>query len=140
MAVLKNAKHELFAMKIMKGLSPNEAYTSIFGPSPSVPQNASRLRARQDVAARIDELRGEFVAKLEAGNQPIDFSRDLVLRGLHHEATTSESGAARVRALELIGKIIGIEGLGGSHPITHDPSQMSLAELRQALAAMRAMG
>src|SRR5579872_1902963 len=116
MPILKSDKHERFALKVAKGTGSNDAYTAIWGPSASVPQNACRLRAREEVAARIDELRSEYAEKMIAGEQPKDFSRELVLAGLHNEASTSESGAARVRAWELIGKIIGIEGLGGNNP------------------------
>ena len=102
MPVLQNQKHERFAAKVVRGMTPLEAYTAVFGPSASVPQNASRLRAREEVSARIDELRCDLAAKLEAGKQPPEFSREAVLAGLHAEATGSENGGARVRAWELI--------------------------------------
>ena len=64
-----------------------------------------------------------------------------MLAGLHNEAKTSESGAARVRAWELIGKILGIEGLNGTNarPIG-DPREMSTSELKRIVDEAGALG
>ena len=54
MPILKNQRWELFAQEIAKGETATKAYeTAGFRPSR---KNASRLRAREDVGARVHEL------------------------------------------------------------------------------------
>jgi phage terminase small subunit len=54
MPALANARHERFAVEVASGKSADAAYAEA-GYSPSR-KNASRLRANEDVSARIDEL------------------------------------------------------------------------------------
>lgn len=54
MPILKNAKAERFAQAIFKGKTNNEAYV-LAGYKPH-PQNAHRMRNKDDVARRINEL------------------------------------------------------------------------------------
>ena len=54
MAALKNARHERFAQLIAEGKTQDEAY-KIAGYAPSR-ANASTLRAKQNVSARVDTL------------------------------------------------------------------------------------
>lgn len=56
MPVLKNAKHELFAQELAKGRTATEAYASA-GYKPD-DGNASKLAARPDVQARVQEITG----------------------------------------------------------------------------------
>jgi phage terminase small subunit len=54
--ILENQRHELFAQEIAKGKSAVEAYkTAGYRPSR---KNASRLKANEDVNARVVELQG----------------------------------------------------------------------------------
>lgn len=54
MPILENQRHELFAQEVAKGKSATEAYkTAGYRPSR---KNASRLRTKEDVAARVMEL------------------------------------------------------------------------------------
>ena len=56
MPILKKQRWELFAQEIAKGETATKAYeTAGFSPSR---KNASRLRAREDVGARVMELQG----------------------------------------------------------------------------------
>jgi tripartite-type tricarboxylate transporter receptor subunit TctC len=52
--VLENQRHELFAQELAKGKSASEAYVSS-GYKPSR-KNAARLKANEDIAARVAEL------------------------------------------------------------------------------------
>jgi phage terminase small subunit len=54
MPVLENPRHELFAEELATGKSASEAY-ALAGFRPSR-KNASRLRANEDVTARVTEL------------------------------------------------------------------------------------
>ena len=57
MPVLSKAKHEHFAQAVARGLSASEAYTSVGYSKAGAAQNASRLITKDEVSARIDELR-----------------------------------------------------------------------------------
>jgi hypothetical protein len=52
--ILKNHKHELFAQSLAKGETATKAY-EIAGFKPSR-KNASRLRAKEDIAGRVGEI------------------------------------------------------------------------------------
>jgi hypothetical protein len=76
--ILKNQRHELFAQEIAKGQSASESYKNA-GYRPSR-KNASRLRTKEDVAARILELQAataksahitisSICAELDAANE-----------------------------------------------------------------------
>ena len=54
MPVLENPRHELFAEELATGKSASEAY-ALAGFRPSR-KNASRLRAKEDISARVAEL------------------------------------------------------------------------------------
>ncbi len=54
MPILKNERHELFAQQLAQGKSATEAY-ELAGFKPSR-KNASRLRAKEDVGARVCEI------------------------------------------------------------------------------------
>lgn len=56
MPILENQRHELFAQEIAKGKSASEAYVNA-GYRPSR-KNASRLRTKEGIAARVVELQG----------------------------------------------------------------------------------
>src|SRR5882724_715633 len=116
MPILKNDKYELFALKIAKGTAPNEAYTTIWGPSASVPQNACRLRAREEVAARIDELLTAERDRQERVAMGRRMTADDVVAKLEEmveDPGTSENG--RIKVLELVGKARGVEGFAPRH-------------------------
>ena len=55
--VLPKAKHEHFAQSVAKGLSAAEAYISAGYSKAGAAQNASRLITKDQVSARIEELR-----------------------------------------------------------------------------------
>lgn len=63
MPALKNAKHELFAQGVAKGLSATDAYEKA-GYKPHRP-SASRLLTNANVAQRVEELQAKAVKKVE---------------------------------------------------------------------------
>ncbi len=56
MAILTNARRELFAQNLAKGMSADASHTAA-GYKPSR-QNAARMRAYDDIVARVAELQG----------------------------------------------------------------------------------
>jgi phage terminase small subunit len=63
MPILKNPRHERFAQALAKGMTADEAYQEA-GYKPSRP-NASRLRAIENVSARIVEIQGKAANRAE---------------------------------------------------------------------------
>lgn len=60
---LKNARHERFAQELAKGKTADEAYgLAGFAPNRG---NATRLKANESVAARVDELKDRAAKKAE---------------------------------------------------------------------------
>ena len=100
-----------------------------------------RLKAKPEVRERIAEL-----VAVERENQEKQAAGDAmsagdVIRRLAHEAVNGENAAARVRALELLGKATGIEGFI-THNVRHirAPGEMSKAELQVIVEQARAQG
>lgn len=68
-------------------------------------QAASRLSNNLNVVARLDQLKGEK----EAENCMLRLSyADLVINELRSMALNSRSGGVRIKALELLGKTVGL--------------------------------
>jgi phage terminase small subunit len=66
--ILKNERHELFCQKLAEGRSATEAY--VLGGFKSSRKNASRLRAKEDIAARVSEIQaaGAKSAEVSVGS------------------------------------------------------------------------
>ena len=63
MPALKNAKHELFAQGLFKGLTVDKAYAEAgFKPNRG---NATRLKANENIQVRLDELQSKASEKAE---------------------------------------------------------------------------
>jgi phage terminase small subunit len=69
MAALKNDRHERFAQGLAKGLSADEAYREA-GYKPNR-GNATRLKANENVAARIEEIRNAGALRAEVSVQRV---------------------------------------------------------------------
>jgi hypothetical protein len=99
------SKQQAFADGVVSGLSQSEAYRRAYsaeGMKPSaVHTEASTLAAHPEVARRIDAGLGE---KERAAQRSGLSRRAMVLERLELEAMTAEADAARIRALELLGK------------------------------------
>lgn len=149
MPTLKNAKHERFAQELASGKTADEAYQCA-GYQPSR-KNASRLKANEDIQARIEEL-------LSRAADGVVLSKQWVLERLVENANramqavavnngdgepTGEyryEGSVANRALELVGKELGmfVERKEVGQPGDFD--RMSDDELRAELGALVASG
>lgn len=63
MPVLRNQKHELFAQGLAKGMTADAAYVAAGYKENR--KNASRLKANERVAARVDEILGSAARRVE---------------------------------------------------------------------------
>jgi hypothetical protein len=96
MPVLRKQQWEVFAQSIVKGMTNDEAYVA--AGFKSNPKNASRLKGREEVRRRIDELMGRNAAKLEK-------AADVSLAGLLAELDRAAEIAERTndaKALVLV--------------------------------------
>tara|TARA_R110002020_G_scaffold241191_2_gene454327 strand:+ start:910 stop:1407 length:498 start_codon:yes stop_codon:yes gene_type:complete len=99
------SKQAKFADGVVSGLSQSEAYRRAYsaeGMKPSaVHTEASLTASHPKVSQRIEA----GLAEKERAAQRSGLSRRaMVLERLEHEALTAEADAARIRALELLGK------------------------------------
>ena len=124
-------KQETFALKVIDGLSLSDAYRQSYKSekmkSPTIHVEASRLAANPNVALRIQEL---WCQKDEDRHMQILRRADFVLESLKNESLTATTDSARIRALELMGKTIGMfNDCGGKE----EPPELTADELEQKL-------
>lgn len=116
MPILSNARHERFAQELAKGKSQIEAY-EIAGYKPDEP-NASRLTSNDKVQARVAEILGRAAERtvltkqwvIERLVQNVDraLQAQEVMRGDEGTGEYRYDGAVANRALELLGKELGM--------------------------------
>jgi len=103
------AKQMKFVEEIGKGGSQSNAYRKAYDTSQMAPktiwEEASRLRRHPKVAARIEELEAEKEARrrMQALSQ-----EDRVLQELEKIAFGDGPASGRLKALELLGKHVGL--------------------------------
>ena len=102
-------KQENFACAIADGADRSSAYRSAYDADqmtpPAVWTEASRLGRNPKVALRVDELRAEA----EEVRQTLLVGREeAILAQLEKEALGAKSDSARIRAIELLGKHLGM--------------------------------
>ena len=102
-------KQEAFAQLVAKGSMLVEAYREAGympnGSDKTQWEAASRLMANSKVLARVKQLQ----ADMEEDRRTIERRREeYVLKRLQEEAEGADTDGARVRALELMGKTIGM--------------------------------
>ena len=125
-------KQEQFAAAIVEGKTHADAYRQAYDASGmkdgTVWSEAARLMRRPHVTARVEELR----AKAEAVRQGLLISREeAILARLEHEALTAKTDAARIRALELLGRHVGLF----AERIEVEQVERSAADLEAAIKA-----
>ena len=103
------AKQEAFARRLAAGETQADAYRHTYSGAgmapPAVWSEASRLAANPKVAARVQELKAE----VEEMRRMAALDREeAILSRLEHEALTARTDGARVKALELLGKHLGM--------------------------------
>lgn len=161
MPVLPNLKHEFFAQALAKGISGAEAYRSAgyaaTGNSAAV--NANRLLKVANVSARVSELlslRNEMAVKsTEKAVEALSIDREWVLGLLkenaeramqivevkdHKGTGTGEykyEGAVANRALELLGKELGMFIDRKDVTVRNSPSELSDSELEAIIRGPR---
>jgi hypothetical protein len=113
MGVLRNTRHEAFAQAVANGHSAVKAH-EIAGFLPDR-ANAGRLRHRDDIARRVDEIlatRTKAVDKaLVSAAERVGVDEEWVLRSLRRNAVLAMRAgdrAAAARSIELIGKHLGM--------------------------------
>jgi phage terminase small subunit len=124
-------KQETFALMVIDGLSLSDAYRQSYRAehmkSPTIHVEASRLAINPKVALRIQEL---LCQKDEDRHMQGLRREDFVLESLKNESLTATTDSARIRALELLGKTIGMfDGRGGKE----EPPELTAEELEQKL-------
>lgn len=145
MPALKNAKHELFAQALAKGMTALEAYSSA-GYSPS-DKNAQRLKCYEGVKARVAELQNKVAAKVsvtvESLTAELEEARALALKSNQNSAAVQ----ATLGKAKLFG--LGVENrrLSGSVAVmTFTPDQLKalsedeLARLTAAYPVLEKLG
>lgn len=103
------SKQDTFAVLIAEGITSIAAYRKAYDASAMKPGSiwteASRLCAHPQVAQRVEELRQEK----EEERRLLRLSHaEAVLMRLEHEAMTAKTDSTRVKALELIGRHLGM--------------------------------
>ena len=102
-------KQKIFSENINKGIPYSRAYRTAYSSGGMTPKTlweaASRLSKNPKVLARLDELK----ADKEAEERMLRLSYgDLVINELQSIALNSKSGRVRIKALELLGKTVGL--------------------------------
>jgi phage terminase small subunit len=117
MPVLDNARHEAFAQHLAKGMPASEAYAKAgYAESRS---SASRLLTNANIAARVAELK-----TMTAERVVVD--REWVLAKLIENASQADNLNASNKALELVGKELGMfvdrsENVNTNYNISDEP-------------------
>ena len=102
-------KQNAFALSLADGLPASEAYRQAYAAKGMKPETvwveACRLATNPKVALRVAELRAEQ----EEERRMLRLSHaEAVLERLEHEALEAKTDSTRVRALELIGRHLGM--------------------------------
>lgn len=103
------AKQEQFALLVVEGKTQAEAYRGAYDATAmqdgTIWTEASKLMRHPQVSKRVEELREEA----EVARRAVLMSREeAILQRLEHEAMTAKTDTARIRALELLGRHIGM--------------------------------
>ena len=98
-----------FVEELLIGASQTTAYKSNYSTTHMSPKTiweaSSRLSRHPKIVARLDELRAEK----EAEERILRLSYgDFVINELHKLALSAKSDTARIKALELLGKTVGL--------------------------------
>jgi phage terminase small subunit len=102
-------RQKQFVEEVVGGISLTKAYRASYNTgqmsTKTIWEAASRLSKNPKVVARLDELKAEkraevLMLRLSYG--------DLVIKELQSIALNSRSGRARIKALELLGKTVGL--------------------------------
>jgi hypothetical protein len=104
MTALKNARHEVFAQGIAKGLTQSEAYIRAGYGEKGARQNASRLIANDCIARRIGELQAGAARKHEIN---VDKLTEMLVADRELARAEGQASAA-VSAVTTLAKLHGL--------------------------------
>src|SRR5450432_759701 len=131
MAALRNTKHELFAERVAAGQTPAQAYVAAGYEGKTAYTCGPRLLRRTEVRARVNELQ-KTVAQTAVTRAAI--SREFVLRELMDnalQAKQNQQWSASNRALELLGKELGLFADRSGHGFDWDGDPNTLTDEQQ---------
>ena len=131
-------KQEKFCLLVSSGSSNSEAYREAYRAEKMLPntvhREAYRLTQNPMVATRISALKVAVESDTRAS---VVEARRWVLGRLQEEATYAGTGGARIRALELLGRAVGLFDEFSSRDFTENRSSAEIAdELRQRLVTV----
>ena len=131
-------KQEKFCLLVSSGSSNSEAYRDAYRAEKMLPntvhREAHRLTQNPMVATRISALKVGVESDTRA---TVVEARRWVLGRLQEEATYAGTAGARIRALELLGKAVGLFDEFSSRDFTENRSSAEIAdELRQRLVTI----
>ena len=116
MPVLRSVKEERFASAVAEGMTRAQAYKSagFIGKDPQL--RADNLCRKKEVKARIKELTGRISKRaVDRATKRLSIDKEWVLRELVDNAVQASKvrggSSVRNRALELIGKHLGMFGM-----------------------------
>ena len=127
MPILENPRHEAFARELAKGKTADEAY-QLAGFSANR-GNATRLKAKESILARLEELQGE------AANRAIVTIESLIAEAEEARAAAMENGqlSAAVSAITAKAKLAGLWLEKRENLNRIDPSQLTDAQLLELI-------
>jgi len=131
-------KQEKFCLLVSAGSSNSEAYREAYRADKMLPtpvhREAHRLTQNPMVATRISALK--VVVESDTRTTVVE-ARRWVLGRLQEEATYAGTAGARIRALELLGKAVGLFDESARRDLTENRSSAAIAdELRQRLVTV----
>ena len=102
-------RQKQFVEEVVGGISSTEAYRASYNTgqmsTKTIWEAASRLSKNPKVVARLDELKAEKEAEERMLRLPYG---DLVINELMELALNAKSDRAKIKALELLGKTVGM--------------------------------
>lgn len=131
------SKQYRFAVLSFSGLDDSEAYRQAYGSdSERAGQNAHDVARNPKVQAKVAELRAKFDGQTTLA--PL-LTKQFVLNGIMQIALNAEKDNVRLRAYELLGKVIGVDLFRDTQKA--EPKQRTIEEidreLRERVAALK---
>lgn len=128
MGPLQNPRHEQFARLVASGKSLSEAFVATGYSKANAASCALRLSKKPEVRTRIAELQ-QIVTQVTTTQAALD--RSWILSELRKIAENGASESARVRALELCGKELGMFAAPRDLPWNGDLATLTELQLEQ---------
>jgi hypothetical protein len=136
MPVLHNIKHERLVNHVAASMTPSEAYKAAGFRGKDAAKLSSEILNRPEVGARLKELTARIEKRsTKKAVAKLSLSKELVLAELWDNAQLGRGvkggSSARNRALELIGKHLGMFEEDGNKPF--NPEDLTAEQIRKYL-------